>query len=280
MVLIADSGSTKTDWAVLSGHSEQFLNTAGINPVTQNQASIDENIQQLAQQLNNQPKQIFHYGAGCRDLAAKTLLLNIYKKYFKNSLIIIESDILAAARAVCGGQDGLVCILGTGSNAAYADGHKILKQFSSLGYILGDEGSSSHLAKKLINAFYTQQLSNSNMELIAQHLPQIDDKFIFHFYREEGQVQKLSAIAAFLIQHKNIEDFRNLICESFLEFIDKRLLPFQISAGTKIHSVGSIAYYLFEHFKESLDLRGLKVGNCIQKPILGLVNYHKTYEIH
>ncbi|MBK9108170.1 MAG: hypothetical protein IPM92_07235 [Saprospiraceae bacterium] len=280
MILLADSGSTKTDWAYFSENSAQFLNTSGINPVTQNQTSIEESLRDLVKQLEIQPKQIFHYGAGCRDLSAKALLFEVYKKYFKNTDIIIESDILASARAVCEGQNGLVCILGTGSNAAYSDGHKILKQYPSLGYILGDEGSSSHLAKKLIHAFYMNQLSNRNMEIIAQYLPQLNETFIFNFYREANQVQKLSTITAFLIQHKHIEEFQNLIREAFLEFIEKRILPFQISAHDKIHTVGSIAYYLSDIFKASLEKHQLNIGNCVQKPITGLVNYHKTYEIH
>lgn len=280
MILVADSGSTKTDWACISDHSVQIFSTAGINPVTQNLTALDDSLNQLVAQTPQQPQKIYHYGAGCRDTKARNKLHERYKIAFRDSDIIIETDLLGAARAVCQGKSGLVCILGTGSNAALSDGHQLTGQFPSLGYILGDEGSSSHLAKNLIRAFFLEELDPGIIRFIREQLPQLDDSFIFNFYNEPNQVQKFSEISAFIIKNKHVHEFQNLIQLSFFEFINKRLIPLRASAEVSVHAVGSIAYFLWELFQDCLEKSGFIAGRCMQKPIEGLVNYHKTYEIH
>ncbi|MBK8955808.1 MAG: hypothetical protein IPM34_09645 [Saprospiraceae bacterium] len=280
MVLISDSGSTKTDWACLSDATTQYFSTPGMNPVTQSPIKLQEIISLVKDNCDTAPAKLIHYGAGCRDLKARANLIHLYKESFRDCDVRVETDLLGAARSLCEGKPGLVCILGTGSNAAASDGHQLLRNFPSLGYILGDYGSASHLAKKLLQAYYTNSLPNEVAKSIQRQVPLLDDAFIYKFYTEPDQVSKLSQVASVVVKNKNEPAIQKLIQTAFFEFIDLQLLPLSSDKSFPVHFTGSIAFYLFDVLKSCLELRGFTPGNCIRKPIEGLVRYHHTYELN
>lgn len=159
--LIADSGSTKTSWCLIDGKSKKIILTQGISPYFLDYAKICNilEVELLPKIKNKIPDQIHFYGTGCGNVKNIQLIKKALRHCFKKSIINVDHDLMGAARAMCGKEKGIVCILGTGSNSCYFNGKKIVKNNPSLGYVLGDEGSGAHLGKKYYNIFYTILLS-------------------------------------------------------------------------------------------------------------------------
>ena len=167
MILIADSGSTKTDWVLCdSGNIITRIKTQGLNPTIQSsEAILAVLVEELAGKLDTDaPESIFFYGAGCAYENANKRMLNALEAVFKTKNIHIHSDLLAAARALCGHEEGIACILGTGSNSCLFDGKEIIDNIPSLGFILGDEGSGAHLGRQLVGDCIKKQLSKNLRE--------------------------------------------------------------------------------------------------------------------
>ena len=159
-ILIADSGSTKTDWCVVqNGQQQARYETKGMNPFFQTQNQMEDEIRQnlLPQLPNEQPTAVYFYGAGCTPEKSPLVKESLERCFPDATTIEVNSDLLAAARALCGHQPGIACILGTGSNSCFYDGKGISFNVPALGFILGDEGSGANLGKRLVGDILKNQ---------------------------------------------------------------------------------------------------------------------------
>lgn len=275
MILIADSGSTKTEWvAVHNGEVACTLKTSGINPVYQLPSEILEEIKSnvAPAMASMNISKVFFYGAGCLPEKVDGVTGAI-AGCFPKAQITVQSDLVGAAVALCGGNPGIACILGTGSNSCYWDGLKIVKNISPLGFILGDEGSGAVLGKLLIADILKNQLSEKITKDFFEtyHLSAAD--IINKVYRQPLPNRFLASFTHFMNKHREEEEIRNIIVNNFVLFITRNVMQYDYRSYP-VSFVGSIAFYFKDMLEEAAAITGIKVGTTIQNPIDGLVRFH------
>jgi N-acetylglucosamine kinase-like BadF-type ATPase len=278
MVLIADSGSTKTHWCLLQGGvvvNEVF--TDGINPFYQTDLEIIALLDsQLIPRLDNvEIDRIYFYGAGCSFPEKKMLVSRALIRFFNNSMIEIHSDLLAAARGLFQHEKGIACILGTGSNSCYYDGKEITQNVSPLGFILGDEGSGAVLGKLFVADCLKNQLPEWMRDQFLEEYELTPAIILDSVYKQPFPNRFLAKFTPFIL--KNIEEpaIFNLVFDSFDAFLVRNVMQYPLE-GMKVGFVGSIAHY----FRDTLEIvaseRGIPVSEVIQSPMEGLVKYHSA----
>ena len=277
--LVADSGSTKTDWLLLDeeyGNSE--FHTTGINPV-RDSSSIITNVlmDELVPYIPSacEVSKVHFYGAGCMD-PYRSELIKILKDIFPNAEITAESDLLGAARALCGKDPGIVCILGTGSNSGLYDGKHIINNISPLGFILGDEGSGAVLGRTLIGNLIKGDMPSGLLEdfLDFFHLtiPEIIDKV----YRKPCPNLFLASLVPFIQHHREIPQIHDMLVSSFRQFITRNVCHYG-HREMPVNFVGSIAHTFKRELSESIEAEGLILGEIIQHPIQNMAKFHQKF---
>lgn len=276
MQLIADSGSTKVDWrAIAEDGSVIEISTEGINPVFQSREQIlDIFNTKLVPVLGHGVKQIFFYGAGVVSPEVCGALSGYFKEVFPESECYAASDVLAAARALCGHKPGIACILGTGSNSCMYDGKDIVKNVRAGGFILGDEASGGYLGKRLISDFIKGLLPKEIEEVFVERYGLDYMAIVQKVYRESLPSRFLASFSPFLNEFKEHPYIHNLLRSSFDEFFKRNIVHYDYQ-NNEVNFVGSIAYYYRPIIEESAAAQGMKVGKIIKSPIEGLVEYHK-----
>ena len=277
MILIADSGSTSTNWVLVEhGKSIQSLFTPGINPFYQTPEEIAGEIATLT--LNVKPssvKAIYFYGAGC--VADKIeMVKHAIAQSFTQSQIYVESDLVAAARGLLQHEAGIACILGTGSNSCFYDGKDIVSNVSPLGFILGDEGSGAVLGKKFIADCLKNQLPEDLKNKFLTTFGLTANDIINHVYRKPFPNRYLAQFTPFLGENMAEPAIYNLIFDSFTDFFVRNVMQYPNFDEYPVSFVGSIAYY----FKDILEVvafeLGITLGEIKQSPLEGLVAFHST----
>ena len=277
MILIADSGSTSTNWVLVEhGKSIQSLFTPGINPFYQTPEEIAGEIATLT--LNVKPssvKAIYFYGAGC--VADKIeMVKHAIAQSFTQSQIYVESDLVAAARGLLQHEAGIACILGTGSNSCFYDGKNIVSNVSPLGFILGDEGSGAVLGKKFIADCLKNQLPEELKNKFLTTFGLTANDIINHVYRKPFPNRYLAQFTPFLGENMAEPAIYNLIFDSFTDFFVRNVMQYPNFEEYPVSFVGSIAYY----FKDILEVvafeLGITLGEIKQSPLEGLVAFHST----
>lgn len=280
MKLIADSGSTKTDWVLVE--QEKVLGkyqTQGINPFHQDDATIttilqDELLPNLIS-FNFQFSTLHFYGSGlCEE--QKPRMNALFKKVFPSETIFLENDLLGAARALCGREEGIACILGTGANSCLYDGEKIVQNTSPLGYILGDEGSGAVLGKLFMNAIFKNPAFFALQTLYLQEIGLTMPLIINKVYREPLANRFLASTSSFIRQHLDFEPLRQLVIDNFRSFIRHNVVQYQ-RAELPVHAVGSIAWYYQDELAVAVKEEGFQLGQLLKTPIDGLVKYHQSF---
>ncbi|MDP4240399.1 MAG: ATPase [Bacteroidota bacterium] len=276
MVLIADSGSTKTHWCVVrNGVVVNEILTAGINPFYQTDLEI---IGLLAEQLvpkleTGDIERIYFYGAGCAFPDKKILVSRALVRYFTNSIIEIQSDLLGAARSLFQHEKGIACILGTGSNSCFYDGKEITQNVSPLGFILGDEGSGAVLGKLLIADCLKNQLPEWLSEKLLDEYELTPATILDNVYKQPFPNRFLARFTPFLLEHIDEPAIFNLVYDSFDAFFIRNVMQYPLEE-MQVGFVGSIAHY----FRDTLEIvaseRGITVSEIVQHPMEGLVQYH------
>ncbi|NEP56961.1 MAG: ATPase [Symploca sp. SIO2G7] len=277
MKLIADSGSTKTNWVLVKdGEVKKTIRTIGLNPYFHTKESIiavveDEilptvDIQHLAS--------IHFYGAGCSSEKPVSLIQESFKRVFQDVPIEVEHDLLAAARALCGKKPGLASILGTGANTCYYDGKQILKRVRALGFILGDEGSGSYMGKRFIKDYLHDEVPEEVRLMFAQDFKLTDADIHNSVYKNPMPNRFLASFAAYISQHKDIPYFQELILSGFDDFIQKHILRFEESRTSPINIIGAIGYLNRELLEEAAAKYQIQVGLVIQDPMENLIKFH------
>ena len=279
MKLIADSGSTKTAWRLIQADGSILqARTSGYNPHHQTAAEIRELLQlELPSQLpaGYQPESVHFYGAGCSSDKSKGIVRMAFGEVFPGADITVEHDLLAAARALCGTEPGIACILGTGSNSCFYDGANITHNISALGWILGDEGSGADLGKRVVADYIRYDMPEHLRQLFRQQHPGITAEEINDYiYRKPFPKPYIASFARFL--HDNLQDpwCYQVVYNSFKSFIERNVVKYPDYQQHKLHFVGSIAYHYANVLRKVATDMGLRVHHILEDPIAGLVLYH------
>jgi len=278
MILIADSGSTKCDWAHLSneGVIKKFQST-GLNPSVQTEEHMRSVLSQIDDfaGLHEGVKEVYIYSSGCATHSHKHLLKNLLQEQFKSAEIIrAENDLFGAARACLGNEEGLVAILGTGSNAAYFTGDKLIHNTPALGFCLGDEGGGSNIGKALIKKYLYNKFPEELKREFQAVFPYTKDEVIYKVYKEERPNAFLASVMPFVVSHREDSLVAGIIQESICAFIDNHLSSY--SDHREVHFVGSVAVYLKEELESCLQNKGFGLGNIVHQPIDLIIDYHKN----
>ncbi len=276
-ILIADSGSTKTDWMLVNEQGEQEqIQSLGLNPFILNPEQIDEIIlnELLPYSLPDKVHQIFFYGAGCSTQVNQEKIRQVLANYFPSSKIEVSLDLLAAARALCGFEKGAVGILGTGSNSCIYDGKSITDQTICLGHLAGDEGSGNHLGKLWLRLLFYRKAEKELEQKFLEEISKTKREIVRELYASERPNAYLAQFTSFLHRNKNHPQIRELILGSFSEYTENFLLAFKDIKNYKIHFTGSIAFYFQNELKDVLSRYDLESGNFVQKPIQNLIRFH------
>lgn len=289
MILIADSGSTKTHWCLMTASGQcSDIRTDGINPVLQTYEAVhrtisDQLLPQIAKFLwVGSVTDVFFYGAGCTP-EKKILVKQALESIFRKAEVQVESDMLGAARGLLGHNAGVACILGTGSGSCLYNGQNIEWCVPSLGYILGDEGSGAVLGKRLVGDLLKNQLSEDLKEAFFQEYETSMADIIEKVYRQPFPNRFLAQLSRFCADHIDDPRIHALVYDHFVQFIRRNLLQYFTPSpsgegrgeATPVGFVGSIAYYYKPILEEAMKAENLPVGTILQDPIEGLKQYHK-----
>lgn len=279
MILIVDSGSTKTDWIAINNKGEILFQTQtlGLNPQVLTDYIIEERIVNNFDLYQNRKSvtKLYFYGAGCGTEPPRVMIKGVFLNIFKTAEVLVKEDTFAAIYATADiNKKSIVCILGTGSNCSYFDGENVIQKITSLGYILMDDASGNYFGRQLLRDYYFNRIPkpiaekfNENFELDAETIKN-------HLYKKPNPNTYLAKFARFLIENKDSKYAQELIRRGMDIFITRQILQFTNAKEIPIHFTGSIAYYLKEELIECLNDHGLKAGNIIRRPIDGLLKYH------
>ncbi len=275
MILIADSGSTKTDWGLIDDkHEVNKFQTAGLNPFFVDRLQIEKIIKETFDTKNTKVEKIYFYGAGCASLNNCNIIKESITSVFNNAAVFVFTDLLGAARALFGNEKGIVAILGTGSNTAFYDGNKIVKNISSLGYIMGDEGSGAYLGKMFIADFLNEEIPSNLSSKFIEEYRLTKEKIIETIYSKPFPNRFLASFTKFLFKNIKEKYVIDLLEDNFNQFLDKTICKYDLYDKLIIRFVGSIAYYFEKELKSVALKRNIKIDKIIQNPIESLVNYH------
>ncbi|MFT6851258.1 MAG: glucosamine kinase [Sphingobacteriales bacterium] len=275
MIVIADSGSTKTDWRLVSDPSHvKSIKTVGFNPFfVSTQEMIDELMPKLGE-YTQAVDEVYFYGAGCSSLERNEIIELALAKIFPKAYIQVNHDLLAAARGVCGNEPGLVAILGTGSNACVFDGTEIISQTRSLGYLLGDEGSGAYFGKQLITDFLNKELPSDVLHAFTQKFKPDPNDILNKIYKEEKPNRYFASFSTFFKDIINTAYAQRVMTQGFNLFLERHILKFKGHHTMPLNFVGSIGFHFHQFLKEAVDKQELNLNYIIQTPIENLVVYH------
>ena len=272
--LIADSGSTKTEWALVDGNKMQTVFTAGINPVHMTAGEMESILTKEFTLPVTGIDSVWFYGAGC--IPSKCVeVTGVLRRFFGTERIAVDTDLLGAAHSLFGHRPGVACILGTGSNSALYDGKQIEHNIPPLGYVLGDEGSGANLGKRLIGnllkGFLPPDLTEAFYEAHRLEYAGI----IESVYRKPGANRFLADFCPFLYAHIAHPAIRGIVEQAFSDFVERNLLPYNGVRELPISFTGSVAYYFAEPLRAVLAHYGLAAERIWQSPMEGLIQYHR-----
>lgn len=276
-ILVADSGSTKCEWCLLHDGKKKFIYTQGISPYFLNQQQIQELLQTelLPKFKNTLIDEVYYYGTGCNDPANKKLVQKAIRGVLPTAKVHVDHDMMGAAMALCGHKKGIACILGTGSNSCYFDGKKIVKNIAGTGYVLGDEGSGAYLGKKVLqyylyNTFDEELRYKFDAEFTTNSFEILDS-----VYKKPLPNRYLASFALFLAKNRGHYMIENILEDGLNDFFFMHLCKYSESWKLPIHFTGAVAYGFKDVLKELADSYEFELGNIYQKPMDGLVEYHR-----
>jgi N-acetylglucosamine kinase-like BadF-type ATPase len=280
--LLLESGATKLAWVLASPHSILHQGeVSGLHPFLSSAAEWQQNLQLISVQLGNDSSvsNVYYYGTGCSQNDGQSLV----KKYFSTFMPtlpcpIVATDLLAAARALCQQEAGVVGILGTGSNAARYDGQQIVDQRGGLGYVLGDQGGGANLGKILLLAFLQQQLPATIRKALQEEYQLSRDAIISEVYQTTNPSRYLAQFAPALKKWLPESSFlQKKVTADFGQFTDLYLLPLMTGDDhSAVAFTGSIAIQFRPYLEEALLQRGLSIKTIISPPLPSLINYHRS----
>ena len=280
MVLIVESGSTKSDWVLLSPENKQDVySSMGFNPYFHSSAVIENELRRHAELMSHAEKiqQIYFYGAGCSSSEMNDIVKLGLTNVFTNAHIQIDHDLMACAYATYSGNPSICCIIGTGSNSCYFDGETVSEVVPALGYILGDEGSGTYFGKKLLSAFLYHQLPKHVEEDFVKEYAIDKNDIVNKVYRNENANVYIASFMPFIAKHKDELFFQKMIEDGLRHFIEVHVCCYPNYKDVEINFVGSIASVFRNALDRAANSLGARIGRVVQKPVEGLVSYHLDY---
>lgn len=277
MILLADSGSTKTDWGLVeNGKLVKRLRTSGMNPFQMSEEAITEEIKtHLVPELPGTVLDEVHfYGAGCTKEKQPIVERALRANLTINGECEVASDMLGAARGICGHKPGIACILGTGSNSCSYDGKNLVKNVSPLGFILGDEGSGAVLGKLLVGDVLKNQMPEAITKRFFEKYKLTSAEIIDRVYRQPKPNTFLASFVPFLEENIDEPKIYNLVKESFRSFLRRNVMQYDGWQTLPIGFNGSIATIYKKPLLEALEEEGMHLGRIIQAPMEAMVEYH------
>ena len=278
MILIADSGSTKTDWCVVeNGQPIQQISTKGINPFFQSEEEISNEIATslLPQLKTNALDAVYFYGAGCGFPDKIAMVHRAITKHLQiQREVEVNTDMLAVAHGLCQHEAGIACIMGTGSNSCYSDGKQIVSNVSPLGFILGDEGSGAVLGKLLVGDILKNQMTPELKEKFLKQFSLTPADIIDRVYRKPFPNRFLASLSPFLAQNIDEPCIHALVLGSFKSFLKRNVMQYENFRNSKVHFIGSVAFYYKTILAEAAQEMNIQLGTIIKSPMEGLIKYH------
>jgi N-acetylglucosamine kinase-like BadF-type ATPase len=279
MILVVDSGSTKTDWFAVDANGNILFSTQtlGLNPQVLSSDILRERIINNYDLYQNreQVTHLYFYGAGCGVESPQIRIRKVFDEIFTEAEIVIKEDTYAAVYAASKpNEKSIVCILGTGSNCTYFDGKEIEQRVSSLGYVLMDEASGNFYGKQLIRSYYFNSMPKELAKEFEKEYDLTPDAIKENIYRRENPNAYLASFSKFLIQHRDNPTFQKIIENGLERFINHQILQFKNAREIPIHFIGSISFFLKEETERALKAKGLTMGRIVKRPIEELVKYH------
>jgi N-acetylglucosamine kinase-like BadF-type ATPase len=276
-ILIADSGSTKTDWRFIDENREILsFRSEGYNPYLISGEEMEESLRrEVFTQLGNRiPSELFFYGAGCGADEKKAIVKNALAGIFPNVKIEVNHDLLAAARALCGKEKGIAAILGTGSNSCTFDGKTILENRPSLGYVLGDEGSGAAMGKELLRKFFYDDMDPFLKENFVKRFNLSQSEILDTIYKKPLPNRYLASFAKFIFQNIDNQQCAEIVIENFRAFFKHHILRYPQAHEWPLHVTGSVGFYFSNILRRVAEEQEVRLGRVIETPISGLVNFH------
>lgn len=276
--LIADSGSSKTEWCLISGETKKSFLTQGLSPYFLSAEQIEYIIEnELCPKLKKaEPDEVFFYGTGCSNTDNIRLVKKAINKVFAGAVVTVNHDLMAAARALCGNEKGVACILGTGSNSCYFNGKKIIKNSPGLGYVLGDEGSGAYLGKKVVQYFLYNTFDADLMDRFKAKFNTNSSEILSAVYKKPLPNRYLASFAIFLAENRGHYMIENIIEDGFNDFFFNHIYKYRESWTLPIHFTGSIAFGFKDVLKEMCNTYELQLGKVLKRPMDGLIKYHSV----
>ncbi|HPE77059.1 MAG TPA: ATPase [Draconibacterium sp.] len=276
MILIADSGSTKTSWCLTNGDDfTEYYQTGGLNPFFRNTEEIADELRlKLLPKTGINIHQIFFYGAGVINPEKGSIVKNALFELYPEASIEVESDLLAAARSTLIREKGIACILGTGSNSCLYTGTEIVEHVPPLGFILGDEGSGAVLGRKLVGDFLKGVMPENISEKFKTRFQITYAGFMEGVYKKEKPNQFLAQFVPFINENISDEYCVNLIENSFQEFINRNISLYSDFREQPLSFVGSVAFYFQPQLKNVLTRNQLRLKTVLKEPLNGLLKFH------
>ncbi|GAB3539568.1 BadF/BadG/BcrA/BcrD ATPase family protein [Spirosoma fluminis] len=280
-MLIADSGSTKTDWRIVAADgSTRAIHTDGFNPYYQTSEQIEAalRVQLLPSISGNDVTKVFFYGAGCSGPSANDIVAKALRAVLPTlQTVSVNSDMLGAARGAAGHEPGIVCILGTGSNACCYDGQQITRGIQSLGFWLGDEGSGGYLGKTLVRDFFQERLPDDLRDMFQERYALDRATLLENAYQKPYPNRYFASFTSFLSEHLAHPYITRLITDAFVQFFTTYVSRFPEAGEWPVHVVGSIGYYFPEPLRRALTQIDLRMGRILKAPADQLVAVHQKH---
>ncbi|MCL2650349.1 MAG: ATPase [Candidatus Azobacteroides sp.] len=272
--LIADSGSTQCDW-IVSENDDIIYQTDGINPFYQTADEIFKIISELLSNNNLQHITSVHfYGAGCSFPEKKETVKEALSRCLPEADIEIESDLLAAARGLCGKEPGIACILGTGSNSCFYNGTVIKENIPPLGYILGDEGSGAVIGRIFIGNLLKKQYPDYLYKNFMDYYGTSPQEIMDCVYKKPFPNRYLGQFTKFIAENIKDSCLYDLVFDAFVSFINRNIIHYDyLSYPT--YFTGSIAFHFEDILRDACLTHGIWPAGITQSPLMGLMEYHR-----
>ncbi|GAB3923172.1 N-acetylglucosamine kinase [Mucilaginibacter myungsuensis] len=277
MILVADSGSSKTDWLLDNpGGEPSAYSTDGLNPYFLTEKEIIKKLQDQLQGLldvAHKVTEIYFFGAGCSSPDRHEVVSNALSSVFPKAYISVDSDLLGCAYATCGHEKGICCILGTGSNISFFDGEEVAEGKHGLGFVLGDEGAGTWLGKSLVTDYLYGNMPADIAKQFGDAYQLDKETVISKVYMQAGGNAYLASFTRFLSKIRETEYAQQVLSNSFTEFIETNIKSYPEYRRYKCHFVGSIAYHFADELKAHCATHHIQVGKIIPKPIHELLKF-------
>ncbi len=275
-ILIADSGSTKCEWYLFHEGKKKRFFSQGISPYFLNGSHIISLLQTevYPKVKNNTINEVFYYGTGCKSAANRQLIKKALKSVFRESDVVVDNDLMGAARALCGRTKGIACILGTGSNSCYFDGKKIIKNSPGIGYVLGDEGSGAYLGKKVLQYYLYKTFDEELAVRFKDKFSTNEVEILDNIYKKPLPNRYMASFAVFLAENRGHYMVENIIEDGLNDFFFQHVCKYSESWNLPVHFAGSVAFGFKDVIQDLCETYQLELGNIIKNPMEGLIKYH------